>query len=436
MMDTDRLGEDRMEGPRMTRVPGWFRWGLQVLALTCLAVAGPNLVEAAAERRGEPPRDFAQDWASARNFFEGERIYAPLEVTLPRYVYQPRKGERAFLRHNGHPPGSVLLVLPLGRLDYYTAHVAWQGINLAALLAGLVIVVRELRVEVSAWHVLPTAAFLVLYDPVRLQFINGNWNALLFLGVTAVWALARRRRDVAAGLVLGVVASIKLYPAFVGLYFLARRRWGGLAGAAIGFGVMQLAAAGLFGWEAFTDYRRTITEGAGYFQGVWTNGSLPGFASKLFHPGTAWTDRLIPLWDAPWLATALTVVAFVALAAATGRFAWSARTPVEEDEAFALVLTAGVLLSPLIWVDGSLLLLMPIFLLWQRASPWPRGRVVAAVGLWVLVQTQQWVLEWLQTWPTGERMHPPGRTLTYLSTLGYAYVTFHALQWWVFLKRR
>jgi hypothetical protein len=413
-------------------IPWWFLALLQVVAVACLVTQGPALVAACRQPEGVAPRDFAQDWCSARNWFEGEHLYAPLAETLPRYVYQPRSDEAPYLRYNGHPPGSVLLILPLGRLSYVEAHALWEGLNLAALAAGLFLIVRELRIAVPWWAVLPTLAFLVLFDPVRLQFINGNWNGILFFGVTLVWVLARKRADLAAGLALGVTASFKLYPAFLGLFFLGQRRWWSVLGCALGFGGVQLVAGLLFGWDAFADYRRIAAEELNGFRAVWTNASLPGLAAKLFAPhGAASPDQLLPLWDAPGLATALTLAALVVL---TGLIGWQvtrAQTTEEQDDAFALTLSGSLLLSPLLWVDGLLLLGMPILLLWRRGQVWARWRLALAGLLWLLVAAQQWVLESLQTRPAAERLHAPWETITYLSTLCHALLLFHLLQWLV-----
>src|SRR5262245_16263110 len=60
------------------------------------------------------PRDFFQEWASARNVVEGLPAYTPQDVTVTRYLGlpPPSPNNRWFIHYNAHPPVAVLLALP------------------------------------------------------------------------------------------------------------------------------------------------------------------------------------------------------------------------------------------------------------------------------------------------------------------------------------
>src|SRR4051812_26868986 len=83
-----------------------------------------------------PPRefvtDFFQDWASARNYLDGLPIYTNHQVTIPRYV-GPVDPICYSNQVNAHPPTSVLLLLPVARLDYRPALLVWNLTSLAML---------------------------------------------------------------------------------------------------------------------------------------------------------------------------------------------------------------------------------------------------------------------------------------------------------------
>src|ERR1041385_2978084 len=107
-------------------------------------------------------RDFFQDWASARNWFEGLPVYTRHEVTLPRYLGYPVDETMSLLSGvNAHPPTSVVLALPLAHLDYSDALLAWNLLSLPALMASLWIVQRQLRIPCSLLSLFP-AVFLIL----------------------------------------------------------------------------------------------------------------------------------------------------------------------------------------------------------------------------------------------------------------------------------
>src|SRR5262249_38523102 len=77
-----------------------------------------------------PPRtvmyDFFQEYASARNCFEGLAVYTHQDITAARYLgYRRQSATEPMLEYNAHPPTAVALVLPLAELDYPDAYLAW-----------------------------------------------------------------------------------------------------------------------------------------------------------------------------------------------------------------------------------------------------------------------------------------------------------------------
>src|SRR4051794_17022412 len=85
-----------------------------------------------------PPReivsDFYQDWASARNLFQGLPAYTGHGVTIPRYIGPV---DPICLRNqvNAHPPTSILLLVPLAGLGYREALLVWDLLSLGLLAA-------------------------------------------------------------------------------------------------------------------------------------------------------------------------------------------------------------------------------------------------------------------------------------------------------------
>src|SRR5205823_5035743 len=98
---------------------------------------------------------------------------------------------------------------------------------------------------------LPVLAGLsvLLFAPfVAWELESGNVDGLFFAGIAATWLLALRRRDVAAGALVGVMAGIKLWPVVLLLWFVGQSRWRAVAGATIALlvvGLLSVAGAGL-----------------------------------------------------------------------------------------------------------------------------------------------------------------------------------------------
>ncbi len=327
--------------------------------------------------------DFFQEWASARNYFEGLPIYTPQETTAWRYLaYRPSDSPSAiFCRVNGHPPPSVLLGLPLGRLPYSTAFLLW---NLASLLMAAAAAAIALRAEFGKgaswrWLVMLT---LLLGNPLLQTVMMGQLTACLLLLITAAaWAEADDRPGLSGALV-GTAAALKLFPGFLFLYFLLQRRWKALFAGAITFAAWHGATLALFGVDTYTDwYRESLPEVLRY-RDTWLNYSATGFWYKLFD---ASSGQSIPLWHSPTIARIGSLASLIIVAAVAGYASLRSQGNRQASRAaFALCITAMVVAAPVAWDHYFLLLVPPVA---QLAATLPQQSVrrkLFNAGLFVL----------------------------------------------------
>ncbi len=149
----------------------------------------------------------------------GLPVYTHHATSIPRHLGVPFDAASG-INYNAHPPTSVLLALPLARLDYPDAVLAWNTISLVAFLISLGIVAVALPVPRSLF--LPVLALLTFCHPLYGSVYQGQLTLILVLLVTLTWALDRSGRPNAAGIVLGTAAAIKLFPAYLVVYFAAR----------------------------------------------------------------------------------------------------------------------------------------------------------------------------------------------------------------------
>jgi hypothetical protein len=384
--------------------------------------------------------DFFQEWASARNHFQGLPVYTDQNQTAARYLgYRPRPGDQPMLQYNAHPPPSVLLVLPLADLDYPEAFQAWSLLSLAALGLSVAVIVRQLPLGLTAWSILPLAALLLLCNPFWQNLNQGQLNLVLLLLCTAAWAADRSDRPTAAGALLGVATAIKLFPGFVFLYFLARRQVRPvIAGAVTFLGVTGLTVA-LLGPEAYRDYVTLVLPSLEKYRVWWPNLSLAGFWHKLFNSSGS---HIIPLWQSPALAWAGTLLSDLVVSGLAAWMAGRSRSRAECDLAFAATLTAMLLVSPIAWDHYFTLLFLPLFLLWH----WLRVLGRPRVPFWVLV-TGVWMSPIWFWWPVfgpitpqtwHDRLATPAQAVTALSAQTYVVLllfAFTLLLWHVSRRR-
>jgi hypothetical protein len=334
-----------------------------------------------------PPRelvsDFFQDWASARNLLNGLPIYTEHTVTIPRYV-----GEVDPICYcnliNAHPPTSVLLLLPVALLDYRPALLAWNLAGLMMLGASLWVVCRQLEISFPARAIFPALALLVLCRPLLQQLLHGQFNLVLLLLVTGAWAADRSGQPGWAGALVGAATAIKLFPAFLFLYFLLRRQWAALAAGALTLALLTALTATVEGPDVFATYFHDVVPRLEKFRTSWFNASLVGFWTKLFNPATV-EEHVEPLWRSAAAARAGILVSWLAVVSVVSWGVLRAQTRTQLDHAFGAVLTGMLLLSPITWDYAFLLMLVPLAVLW--VDP-PRSRaaklllVMALAALW------------------------------------------------------
>ena len=188
--------------------------------------------------------DFYQDWGSARNHALGLPIYTHHAISIPKHLGIPADPADLII-YNAHPPASVLLVLPLAQLEYTSAIFVWNVISLLSLVLSLKIVVSEMGVRSTI--VPQTAALLAFCHPIYGNFYLGQLTLVLLLLVTMIWALERSGRSTIAGALIGIAASIKLFPAYLIFFFLARGRTQAMSAALLSFLAINVLALHVLG---------------------------------------------------------------------------------------------------------------------------------------------------------------------------------------------
>ncbi len=311
--------------------------------------------------------DFLQEWLSARSFFAGSPVYSPqVEAMFVHTGERPEHGAD-LLFWNGHPPASILLALPFGRLSYPDAHFAWAMMMMVLFLLGLAVALRLREQSFSAFDLLPLFALLAVSYPLLQQTIQGQMNGLLvFLAVIAWWA-DRRDNQWLAGACIGAAAAFKLFPAFLFLYWLMQRKWKALVAGLVAFLLLNAAACALFGFEAFRTYCSEVVPSVIRYRGSWGNLSLSGLWLRLFNPEELEQVALLPSMAAviPWiraprLANVLIWGSQAAVSVLAAIRCYQARTRVERDRAFGLTVMAMLLVAPLTWCHYLVFLLIPL----------------------------------------------------------------------------
>ncbi|MGW6695369.1 glycosyltransferase 87 family protein [Rhodococcus sp. NPDC054953] len=236
-----------------------------------------------------------------------------------------------------YPPLAAIVFGPLSTISLEAASAVLTALSLAALAGTVALTLHTLGVidrRVAVWTAPAIFAGALLLEPVYSTLDYGQVNLLLMAAVAADCLLPRTPWP--RGLLVGLVAAVKLTPAVFVLYFLLRKDIratvmtgvGFLGGTALGF-VLCFSDARQYWTETLLDSNRI---GRPAYP---ANQSLTGMLARLGLEGSA--------RSVVWLVccAVLFVVAVVAI-----RRALSAGHPVLALSATALL---GLLASPVSW---------------------------------------------------------------------------------------
>jgi Glycosyltransferase family 87 len=371
--------------------------------------------------------DFYQDWASGRNWWNGLPVYTDHQVTIPRYI-GPVDPFCLRVEFNAHPPSSIVVMIPWAILDYRAALLGWNLLSLGMLLASLETIRRSLEVPLTVELIAPAVIFLLLSRPLLMQLFHGQWNLVLLLLVTGVWAAERSGRPAWAGVLLGVATAIKLFPGFLFLYLLVRRQWSAVIEGALAFAMLTGLTAALLGPEVYRVYFEELLPKLAPVRSSWYNASLVGFWTRLFDPATA-EVHVLPLWRNGMVLRGAVLLSGLFVIMTVTRAIRSADTRDALDHAFGLTVTGMLLVSPITWDHSLLLLLLPISFLLHDPPPSEVAKVLLVVSLgaiWFL--GQRLVCDRLIPGGLVAGFASPAHTLTVLAYPTYALATLFVIE--------
>lgn len=170
--------------------------------------------------------DFDSYYHAALDWRSGESIY-PTSVSMTTdYVY---------------PPFFAQVVAPITLLPYEVAGRLWLLLNIGLMLGTVYAIGNELPRQRIALYWM-----LALFGPATFALWCGQATVILFSLLVGAWIALRHDKPVVAGLLLACAAWIKVYPAFIILYFVVRQDWRLLKGvviAGVGLLLFQLVTA-------------------------------------------------------------------------------------------------------------------------------------------------------------------------------------------------
>lgn len=239
---------------------------------------------------------------------------------------------------NLNPPISALLFQLFDGGDVHQTFRIWRMISIAIYVATVLLLFD--RYGATPLTVLWVFALAGFWDTLLLGQI---YIPLVFMAVAA-WLLLERRQHIAAGILIGLVVSMKpnvlVWPV---LLFLAGHRPAPIA-AAITAAVVSAVPLLVYGPDIYGQWL-SLVAGDGSRAVFLTNASIAGFAARA---------------GIPWAGLPLSLALLLGLAL------WAVRRRPGIERASGFALLAALLASPLGWVHYTLFLLPLLLSRWHH----------------------------------------------------------------------
>jgi alpha-1,2-mannosyltransferase len=285
-----------------------------------------------------------------------------------------------------YPPFAAVVFTGLAVVPWRVAVTVLTGASVVALPAALYLVLRlpgpsRIPARGPAWTMaLAVATAAIWLEPARATLGYGQVDILLTAAVLYDLSLPDTAR--CKGVLIGLVAGLKLTPAIFAVYLLVtgRRRAAAIAAAAfagtvaVGFSVFPASSAWFWSGRFASPGHVSPVQNP-------QNQSLYGALARAMH-----TAHVLPVWLP--LATAV-AAAGLALAAAASR---------RGDEAlgFSLCAATGLLISPISWIHHWVIVIPALLVAGLAAGrAYRAGNVAVAVPVTVAIAAIA-VIGWTQ----------------------------------------
>lgn len=294
--------------------------------------------------------------------------------------YDPAVLTAPFGSYYNKPPLLALMVAPATSLPFTAVAQFWMLLNQGLYTASFVLIVNGLDARLRSPTSYLVAIMFLTFQPTLDSLYGGQLDVFFLFILVTSWRAIVDKRDDWSGAGLALAAMLKIYPGFVVVFAILRRRWRALGTFAItglGLGAFSVWLAG---WEVQREFLFTILPAVSGGVAYVENQTLFGLMARLFLNGSTLDPRRVTLPAVSWLHA----LASVAVLVVTMAFGW---WTAEATMLFANLIVVALLIAPLAWVHYEVILLLPLAILLDRQLARREGRLGWALLIpgWVLL---------------------------------------------------
>ncbi|MGU3294444.1 glycosyltransferase family 87 protein [Williamsia sp. M5A3_1d] len=192
---------------------------------------------------GDRTDDFTPVYNAALAFLRGQAVYGENYNTVdPHYLY---------------PPSGTLLMAPLAYIDPERARWLFILVSVLVLIASAYFLVKLFGFTASSVAFPAVLFFFFCTETVSHTLIFTNFNSFVLLGEVLFMTLALKRKDLWAGVPIGITLAVKPVLAVLLLLPLLTRQWKVFVGA-VGIPLVLTALAWPLTFDPMDFVKRTV----------------------------------------------------------------------------------------------------------------------------------------------------------------------------------
>ncbi len=254
-----------------------------------------------------------------------------------------------------YPPFYGMLFIPLAGFADISVLRIYRYIDIGLLVATALIWRRMITVR-SWWWWIPTMVICANLNPVLETLRYGQIDIVIALLCSICYWCLYHDRDDAAGWLIALMTTMKLYPIVLLGYLILRRRWRGVRGFVVGMVVFNIIGVGVVGWTDYVTFVRDVMPIIGGTTAYVENQTIYAFVARLVAP----SYPLAPFYDGDWTAVAsVLALAMIALSALVTMRDVPAKSSLAALQ-YGLFVMVMALAIPVAWVGYQ----VPLYLIW------------------------------------------------------------------------
>jgi len=327
---------------RFTQIAQWFRqwfflYGMAIVTVIYLVIGWQGVMQGGSA-------DFNVWMIAARHWLTTGSLYdvSAIAADVFGYIYK-------------YPPFYGMLFIPLAGFADSAVLQIYRYINVGLLIATALIWRNMIAVR-SWWWWIPTLIICANLNPVLETLRYGQIDIVIALLCSICYWCLLRNRDDAAGWLIALMTTMKLYPIVLLGYIILRRRWRGVRGVVVGMVVFNLIGVAVIGWADYVTFVRDVMPIIGGTTAYVENQTIYAFVARLVAP----SYPLAPFYDGDWTAVAsvlaLVIIALSAVVTMRDVPADSSLAALQYGF-FVMVMALAI---PVAWVGYQ----VPLYLIW------------------------------------------------------------------------